>query len=120
MTHPFPTRRSSDLAVTVNIGTDNKGWLAAADRVNTDPGSFAPTSWKGCVMARGAGQDRTDATPSQAPFTSFYYENDDDNVWPPVKAWNEAQNAGTGPNLGCGPPTTPMNESKSVLSAAGD
>lgn len=107
-------------AVTVNIGTNNSGWLTSSDRVHTDPKSFAPTSWKGCVMARGGGQDRTDATPSEAPFTSFFYASDTDNVWPPVKDWNEAQNAGTGPNLGCGPAITPLVESRSVLTAAVD
>jgi Flp pilus assembly protein TadG len=115
-------------AVTVNIGKANDDWLSMADRVHTDPGSFAPSTWKGCVMARGSGNDRTDATPAEAPFTSFYYAADTDNRWrdedgkpiTPLKEANDFRNAGTGPNLGCGPAITSLVQSKATQSAAID
>jgi len=115
-------------AVTVNVGASNADWLSTADRVHTNPGSFAPSRWKGCVMARDSGQDRTDATPSEAPFTSFFYASDTDNKWRdkdgnpilPLKEANKYENAGTGPNLGCGPAITSLVQSKATLRAAID
>ena len=45
---------------TVNIGPHRIGWLAAGDRVLTDPGSFSTEGWKGCVMARATPLDTDD------------------------------------------------------------
>jgi Flp pilus assembly protein TadG len=55
---------------TVNIGNHRTGWLA-----NYLPGEFAPTTWKGCVEARTAPNDTTDATPSAAPFTPYNFRS---------------------------------------------
>lgn len=103
---------------TVNIGSGRSNWLAPSDRVLTDPGSFAPSSWKGCVMARSDGHDQDDATPMQAPFTSYYYASARDNAWPWVDETQAAMNNGRGPNLGCGPEILPLVAEKSRVKAA--
>lgn len=104
----------------VNVGSEHTDWLASTDRVHTNPSSFDPTTWKGCVMARGGGHDETDEPPSVAPFESFYYASASDNVWPGVNEANSAQNNGTGPNLGCGPTVTSLRSSKTAILAAID
>ncbi len=122
---------------TVNIGAEYADWLADPALDPTLPpasmSDFAPTTWKGCVLARTGGGDRTDATPAAAPFDPFFwpsmddpeaefsgYSNDGDgstsgppmNIWPDagghVDERNAAQNDGYGPNLGCGPAILPL------------
>ncbi|MGH6947803.1 MAG: pilus assembly protein TadG-related protein, partial [Kiloniellales bacterium] len=82
--------------------------------------------WKGCVEARESPYDTTDDPPATAPFTALFWPStaeqyggaDGDNDWPPIDAANAAENEGTGPNLGCGPPITPLiAEKSSVLDA---
>ena len=108
-------------AASVNVGAGRQGWLAAGDKVFAAPDPFAPSAWKGCVEARPGGGDETDDPPGQTPFTSFLYEADVDNVWPPVDERNAAQNNGTGPNLGCGPAITSLiNEKAKILDAIDD
>ncbi|WP_415489527.1 hypothetical protein [Acetobacter sp.] len=54
----------------VNFGSQHTDWL------NTDISSYAyaPGSWQGCMMARTeGGHDQDDATPSEAPFTAYFY-----------------------------------------------
>lgn len=105
-------------AATVNIGSGRLNWLDPADKVFASPDPFYPSTWKGCVEARSAGLDETDDPPGHTPFTSFLYEADVDNVWPPLDESNAAQNNGTGPNLGCGPAITPLiNEKAEILDA---
>lgn len=104
----------------VNIGRSRSNWLAAGDRVHTDPQSFSPSEWKGCVMGRTGGHDQDDATPSQAPFTSYYYASARDNDWPWVDESQGAKNNGQGPNLGCGPSILPLVAEKSRVKAAID
>jgi Flp pilus assembly protein TadG len=75
---------------TVNIGTSRTGWLAAGDRVLTNPASFRPDlpggGWKGCVMARAYPYDTDDTTPAAQPFTLFFFDkSSSDNNWPPIK-----------------------------------
>lgn len=103
---------------TVNIGSGRTNWLAPSDRVRTDPGAFAPSRWKGCVMARPDGHDQDDVTPAQAPFTSYYYASARDNAWPWVDETQGAKNNGRGPNLGCGPEILPLVAEKSRVKAA--
>jgi Flp pilus assembly protein TadG len=103
---------------TVNIGPQRENWLDPSDRYFTVPSPFEPTTWKGCVEARAAPRDQDDTPPNVAPFTSFLYEADVDNIWPPIDDSNGAQNNGTGPNLGCGPPILPLVAEKSTVKAA--
>lgn len=105
---------------TVNVGPAHVGWLDATDRYYDSPSPFDPTVWKGCVEARSAPLDQDDTLPSGAPFTSYLYQADVDNVWPPIDESNGAQNNGTGPNLGCGPAITPLIATKSMITAAID
>jgi len=103
---------------TVNIGGQRTNWLVPGDGAIADPGAWGDTRWKGCVEARAEPFDQGDATPTEAPFTSFYYATDVDNVWPEIDERNAAQNNGTGPNLGCGPEITPLTDSRAVIEAA--
>jgi len=110
-------------AATVNIGPQRQDWLHAGDRVHVSPIDFGTTTWKGCVEARKLGQDQTDAVPSAAPFQSFYYGPDVDNLWwPPgtIDERNIAQNNGRGPNLGCGPAVTFLTHERDEIVAGID
>jgi len=92
-------------AVAVNVGAANAGWLDGYD-----PSLYAGTSWKGCVEARAAPGDQTDAPPSVAGWPPYFYPSDVDNIWPPINEANSAQNNGTGPNLGCASPIMPLTD----------
>jgi len=113
-------------AATVNIGTSHADWLQ-----NYDPAAYAPTVWRGCVEARPAPQDSTDAPPADLAWNPHFWPStiDDfaaeraagmkgDNDWPPVDEANAAQNEGTGPNLGCGPAITSLVQEKTAVHAA--
>ncbi|MEQ9330339.1 pilus assembly protein TadG-related protein [Thalassobaculum sp.] len=102
----------------VNIGNGRTDWLGSGDRVFVDPGSFGTTVWKGCVAARADGHDKDDATPASSPFSSFIWPAAVDNVWPQIDERNEAENNGTGPNLGCGPAITPLTRDRATIEAA--
>ncbi len=119
--HPYLSVALVPYTATVNIGEDRSSWLSATDIVH-DTGTdwFAPTEWKGCVMARTAPYDETDDPPSVRPLTSFFYASDTDNVWPGVNENNSAENNGTGPNLGCGPEITSLRNDKSEIQDAVD
>jgi hypothetical protein len=116
---------------TVNIGADRTDWL-----MDYDPADYQPTTWKGCVEARAYPNDTNDAPPSEEPWrphlwrsTLGEYQHDGvvlggDNDWDPdgganhLHEDNAAENNGTGPNLGCGPPITPLLAGKAdVLDA---
>jgi Flp pilus assembly protein TadG len=102
---------------TVNIGPQRTGWLVPGDR-GLATADWGTSRWKGCVEARKGGLDETDAPPAEGRFTSFFYAAAADNAWPAIDERNAAQNAGRGPNLGCGPAITPLtNEKARVLSA---
>lgn len=107
-------------SATVNIGNARTGWLDPGDRVFMDPGSFGDSVWKGCVTARAEGRDQDDTPPASAAFTSFFWPAAVDNVWPQIDERNEAQNDGTGPNLGCGPAVTPLTRERATVAAAVD
>jgi Flp pilus assembly protein TadG len=102
-------------AAMVNIGNTHTGWLAAGSLNQT---SYAKSSWLGCVMARvSGGNDFTDATPTQAPFTPYLWASTlgkykvgktvvtGDNDWSPTTITEQNQdtltNTAVGPNLGC-------------------
>jgi hypothetical protein len=115
----------------VNIGPTHTGWLAGGSLV---PSLYQNTAWMGCVMARYQnGNDFTDATPSQAPFTPFLYSSTKgkylvkgtavtgDNDWTPTTITEASQatlpeNTAVGPNLGCPPvPVLPLTASKAAV-----
>jgi Flp pilus assembly protein TadG len=121
----------------VNIGAHRTGWLAADDPVLIGAGAspsagkkkgknepagpvdpFAPSSWKGCVMARPAPFDETDDPPTVEPFSSYLYPSGSDNNWPPLDESNAAENNGRGPNLGCGPAITSLRQSRAEVLAS--
>ncbi len=112
---------------TVNIGPSRTGWLAPTDPAVVDPAAFSAAGWKGCVMARNLPRDTNDDPPSVEPFRAFYYAPTpgfpNDNDWggsriPPLRTELSARNAGYGPNLGCGPPITPLTASRATIDAA--
>ena len=110
---------------TVNIGNDNDGWLQ-----NYDPNDYNPTTWKGCVEARPAPLDQSDATPAVQAFDPHFWEStrrvygrrQGDNDWngSNIDEDQSAGNSGLGPNLGCGPAITPLVAEKSTVDAAID
>ncbi|MFC3052511.1 pilus assembly protein [Kordiimonas pumila] len=105
----------------VNIGTDHDSWLTSADQDKLDTGHYAPTDWKGCVMARTDGEDETDTVPSDKPFSLYFWPDSVDNDWIEddgdydLDETNNAQNNGRGPNLGCGPAITSLVAEKSTV-----
>jgi Flp pilus assembly protein TadG len=112
---------------TVNIGGGRTGWLDLDGQAAITNGDFETTSWKGCVEARGGTGDRTDDPPALDPFPLYFYADEVDNDWIlagggfDIDETNDAQNNGTGPNLGCGPPITPLTAAKTpVLQAIDD
>ena len=112
---------------TVNIGPQHSEWLSLDGQASAAPGGdYDPTTWIGCVQARAGGQDETDDTPDFAPFTPYFYADNVDNDWIltdssgavtgfSLDEANEAQNNGRGPNLGCGPPITPLVAPKQTI-----
>ena len=114
----------------VNIGPANAGWLAPGSDIS--PAAYpADSPWMGCVMARAqTGDDFTDATPAQAPFTPFLYPSTSgkypvtgDNDWLPGKTNERKQhklpaNTAVGPNLGCpNLPVLPLSASRALVLA---
>lgn len=53
---------------TVNLGANRSDWLVGGAATG-----FAPFRWRGCVEARGGGEDQTDTPPALAPFQPFLY-----------------------------------------------
>jgi Flp pilus assembly protein TadG len=115
----------------VNIGSQHWDWLQTADpqrRYRSGESAvnpYAPSTWKGCVMARAGGLDQTDDPPSVAAFSSFLYPDDTDNDWgaprnPPTDERLNARNDAYGPNLGCGPAILPLVQSKATVDASLD
>ena len=132
---------------TVNVGPQHRDWLdddlASRPAPPASMAAFAPTSWKGCVLARADGGDRTDAPPADDPIDPYFwpsmededadysmYDDPDDpdndngprlNVWPDddgaVDERNASQNDGYGPNLGCGPAILPLTPSRAEVEA---
>lgn len=114
---------------TVNIGPWRTSWLESTDRAVMSPGDFSTQGWKGCVEARPAPNDGNDVLPSTEAFTSYFYASTtrtQDNNWPPLVTSIADQNEGSGsdrntargPNIGCGPPITPLTASRTTIDAA--
>lgn len=122
----------------VNVGTANQSFLSSTDRVFASPTGFEPDSWGGCVLARTAPYDITDAKPSVARFASYLnpvrptssFPLNHANVWgsgisPPTNKfskWDSGYKAyyyeGYGPNFLCPDPVIPLEASKSRLVTA--
>lgn len=104
----------------VNIGSGRTAWRNSISGLNYQ----GVASWKGCVEARTGGNDITDAPPSVALFNAFFFApHSQDNNWPSVDesvATNTTSNNGRGPNVGCGPPITPLVASKTMVMSALD
>ncbi len=108
--------------------TDNTG--SQPDINPSDWQVLTAISWKGCVEARAAPFDQTDALPSAEAFTHQFWPTtmgvytpstgDNDWDWANIDETNGAQNDGLGPNLGCGPPITPLSASKTAVKDAID
>ena len=110
---------------TVNMGNWRTDWLAAGDPARGPGNPYAPSTWKGCVMARTGGLDRTDDPPATAPFRSYLYPDASDNDWgaprnPRTDERLNARNDAYGPNLGCGPPILSLVQSRATVDAALD
>lgn len=101
----------------INVGSQHTDWVDSAALAGFD---YDPNGWKGCVEARDAsGRDVTDDPPADELFQPYYYAyHDIDNDFPPIdesEDTNTTSNGGTGPNLGCGPPITPLTQSRGVI-----
>src|SRR6185369_831220 len=118
---------------TVNIGNARTAWLTGYTA-----SKYSPGTWKGCVEARVSPyeEDQAEALPSVKKWAPFLwittkgitYTGSDgkvakyssgntatgDNQWTPINETTGAGNAATGPNLGCGPPITPLQPNKST------
>lgn len=119
----------------VNIGTANRAFLAATDRVIKTPAVFNPDGWGGCVLARAAPYDQTDDPPAVRSFASYLYPDLPNpnwsgwqNDWGPGRSpqtrkytaysGSVAYWEGYGPNVGCPSAITPLIPQKSVIEAA--
>jgi len=112
---------------TVNIGPSHTDWLSLGidlDQVGSTGVDWSDigTTWKGCVEARWEfGRDETDDPPSVERFEQYIWvDSDTDNDWIDggsfdIDESNGAQNAGTGPNLGCGPAITPLTADRQTI-----
>ena len=115
----------------VNIGNSHASWLASSSYVAS---KWSTAGWKGCVMARVQnGNDSTDATPAQAPFTPYLWASTlgkykvgnqtiiGDNDWSPTNITEQNQttlspNTAVGPNLGCtAQPILPETTSRTTV-----
>ena len=117
----------------VNIGNNNKDWLATS---GVPASSWASAGWKGCVMARvQTGDDFTDAPPKGpggVSFSPYLWPSTlgqyrvglipitGDNDWSPTLITEQMQdtlgNNSVGPNLGCSTlPVLPETASRSTV-----
>ncbi len=92
-------------AGTVNVGTDF-GFL----KTTHDPSDWSPTTWGGCIMARGGSRDRNDAGPTNntTKWAGYLWPYDSNNRWPPVRSYK-------GPNEDCPIELLPLTNAKSVV-----
>lgn len=112
----------------VNVGS-HEDWLTAAGKAKIDNGDYLPTEWKGCLLARGSGEDQTDTPPTDIPFDPWYWADEPSasgaNNWIDSdgdRTINETNSRtyAKGPNRGCGQQILPLVESKAKVLAAID
>ena len=110
----------------VNIGTQHANWienLAARPVAPKAWGDYLPTTWKGCVMAQSSTQDSDDdPIATNGMLSPFFWPSSTDNTWPQSGTVSQIPqtNLAFGPNLGCGPPITPLTAAHSVVDRAVD
>jgi hypothetical protein len=61
---------------TVNIGKNNSAWLTSLNQSN-----YSPTTWGGCIEARGAAEMSDDNPTIGGKWKPFYYADETDNDW---------------------------------------
>jgi len=116
----------------VNIGPEHESWLSAAGHAKIANGDYLPTQWSGCVFARGAGDDQTDATPADHALEPWYWDDEPNyssyyapNNWidgsgnRTVNEINSRRYA-KGPNRGCAQKILPLVASKTTVLASID
>ena len=101
----------------VNLGDAALAQVTGVTADDYDPSD--DEKWKGCVLARSYPNDVLD-TPSSPgnEWHRYLWESASDNVWPPADTSPALCNNGTGPNLGCPTPITPLTDDKNTLDAA--
>lgn len=112
----------------VNVGFAHTDWTSDYNPADFDVvGAYSTTelSWKGCVHTRPYPDDTNDLTPTQAPFQTYIWPDDDVNRWDPgpydESDANQAASSGTdGPNLSCPTPILPLTAEKTSVQAAID
>ena len=104
-------------SASVNLG--DAGLSVASGVVADDYDPADDEKWKGCVLGRSYPNDVVDA-PSGigTEWQPYFWDAADDNVWPPADTSPALRNNGTGPNLGCPTPVTPLTADKGELDAA--
>ncbi len=116
----------------VNVGAQHENWLTSAGQAKIDGGDYAPTTWKGCVLARTDGEDLTDTPPATAPIDPWYWDDEPNyyyyyapNNWIDGYGNRSVYEANSryyakGPNRGCGQEILPLVESKTTVLASID
>lgn len=101
----------------VNVGSEAPNLITQVGQGQYDPSNGE--KWKGCVTARGYPNDVRDSSMNGGnKWERFLWATGDDNVWLPVDTNPNSCNAGTGPNLGCPTPLTPLTDNKTTLDTA--
>jgi Putative Flp pilus-assembly TadE/G-like len=101
-------------AQAVNVGTSHTSWLDAAYSSTLN---WGPTSWGGCMDARGPDLDQTDDPPSVTKFNAYYWPSDSNNRWNLGGNKYAKITATSGPNAYCSQRVTPMTNQKSTILA---
>jgi Flp pilus assembly protein TadG len=117
--HPHLRVAVVPYSASVNVGSVAPTLVAAGSAYN--PGSAS--GWKGCVVER-AGADAV-ADTNGVLWTRYIWATATDNSYTladpsTIKSSPSYGNGGTGPNLGCPTPITPLTDTKSTVTAAID
>lgn len=101
----------------VNIGDDAPNLITQVGQGQFDPSN--DEKWKGCVTARDYPHDVRDSSMNGGnKWKRYLWEGAADNDWPLADTDPALCNNGTGPNLGCPTPITPLTNEKDVLDVA--
>ncbi|CAA7625898.1 pilus assembly protein TadG-related protein [Magnetospirillum sp. UT-4] len=106
-------------SASVNPGAVSESLIAGSDVV--DPNNVL--GWKGCVIERAQPDAVADTPASTRSWTRYQWLPAIDNSYDPttastVRADPSTGNGGTGPNLGCPTPITPLTGDKATLDSA--
>ena len=101
----------------VNVGSQAPNLITQVGQGHYDPSDGE--KWKGCVTARTNPDDVRDSSMNGGnKWSRYLWTSAADNVWTPVDTDPNSCNAGTGPNLGCPTPITPLTDDKTILDTA--